>query len=300
MIRRAVLVLAVSSASVLTGCGAFVVSEVPPGDLLRPSASRSSSAEPVPSPVTSSPAPEPVEPLEASVLPVTLDATGRPYDVALEDGVSVSYRPLTTLDTDGEQLVVDGGEYHLGPSVEPVHVPLPASGAVAVGLVVTERDGYPQSSQVAGVVLGDPAAVDRWGPFQYAYGTDGGMGAVWTESAAYDITPEEWPDGRPPVAQTALDRLIAGESWVLTDADGDGDDDGLLFDNGWGDGGFPMSTGVDAQGRVVAVAIWHQWVPWRLGLPVGVPPADVRRAEEAIARCLAEGTQPMDDGTCGQ
>ena len=59
-----------------------------------------------------------------------------------------------------------------------------------------------------------------------------------------------------------------------------------------------MTRGLDADGGVAAVAIWHVTSPWRLGVPDGTPPPDVVEAEDAVVECLARGGRPRLDDTC--
>lgn len=71
----------------------------------------------------------------------------------------------------------------------------------------------------------------------------------------------------------------------MNDIDGDGAFDALEFNNGWGDGGFPLSRGLESRGRTVAVAITSMMLPWRIAVPDGVPPPDVTTEENRIAKC---------------
>lgn len=184
----------------------------------------------VPEPVPSAGTPAALPPLD-----VALDPSGRPYDVSLQDGFTVRTDLVGRLRLEGRPLVAGPGEGVLRSSGdEAVTVPLPRLDHVEV-YVVAAGPG-PGDGSVAGVVLRAPGGVvSAWSPFEPAYGTDGGMGAVWVEDATGD-----YGDPRvDAVADDALDQLIAGASWVLTDADGDGDDDTFLFGNGWGDGSSP-------------------------------------------------------------
>ena len=243
----------------------------------------------VPEPVPSAGTPAAVPPLD-----VDLDPSGRPYDVSLQDGFTVRTDLVGRLRLEGTPLVAGPGEGVLRSSGdEVVTVPLPRLDLVEVHVVAAGPG--PGDGSVAGVVLRAPGGVvSAWSRFEPAYGTDGGMGAVWVE----DATGGHGDPRVDAVADGAVDQLIAGASWVLTDADGDGDDDTFLFGNGWGDGGFPMSRGTDRTGQVVAVAVWHGWVPWRLAVEDGTPPPDVSEAEDELAACLAAGRTPLLDGTC--
>ena len=48
-----------------------------------------------------------------------------------------------------------------------------------------------------------------------------------------------------------------------------------------------MSRGLDADGRLVAVAIVDTRYPWRLAFTDGTPPADITTRENELATCLA-------------
>jgi hypothetical protein len=74
-------------------------------------------------------------------------------------------------------------------------------------------------------------------------------------------------------------------SIVLNDADEDNKFDTLVFSNGFGDGGFPLSRGLDSEGELVAIVITSQMLPWRLTVPDGVPPPEVTAEEDRIATC---------------
>ncbi len=153
-------------------------------------------------------------------------------------------------------------------------------------------------SSVAGVVIRVPGStVHRWSAFEDGYLTDGGMGGVWVQDAV-GVSDGSQEHGGHPLADAPLQRLFGGADWDLTDTDDDAAAEGLLFGNGSGDGVFPAVRGFDAGGRVVAVAIWHLWLPWRVGVPEGTPPPDVTAHEDAIAACLARGGSVRVDDTC--
>ena len=82
-----------------------------------------------------------------------------------------------------------------------------------------------------------------------------------------------------------LDALETTDVVALGPSEG-APDDLVVFANGYGDGGFPMSRGVDADGRTVSLVIWDTSFPWRLAVPDGIPPPDVSRIEDQLQECL--------------
>lgn len=57
-------------------------------------------------------------------------------------------------------------------------------------------------------------------------------------------------------------------------------------------GGFPMSNGFDADGRLVEIVLPTLTYPWRLMVPDGTPPADVTKREDELLECL-NGDRPV-------
>jgi len=167
--------------------------------------------------------------------------------------------------TAGESVGFGGAE--TDPSVR-----FPGADEVQVSAIWIRSGDGPELDRVLGLRLDAPGAeVVRWRSFQLAYGTDSAMGAVASEAAHRRLDEASWDD--------VLDRLLE-DQLVDLDLDGTGGDDVVVFSNGFGDGGFPMSEGVDAEGRTVSLVIWNTIHPWRLAIPDGVPPPDVTRAED--------------------
>ncbi len=130
--------------------------------------------------------------------------------------------------------------------------------------------------------------VTAWQPLEYAYGTDGGMGAIVSQStidAAILAQPvDDWYIGAEP---------DWGQDTYLFDLDGRPGNDLLAFSNGYGDGAFPMTRGLDLDGRLASLVIFDMGRnPWRRAFPIGTPPPDVIEREEELIECLA-GERPV-------
>ena len=242
----------------------------------------------------------------APLLQVTLDPNGRPYDEALRPGHAVERETIGTIAAPaGELLVMDGNAIHVDPSffadesveVEVVPERIDGDGVHVVNVdVVWERwpaeaDGE-RGRSVLGVWVGpSDAPVEAWDPFELAYGTDGGVGGVIPRSVialAEELGDDEW----------WIDDPDVGSDYELHDLDDIAGTETLIFVNGYGDGGFPLSRGRDADGEVVAVLIWRIGAPWRMAAPNGRAPADVIEREEELLECIA-GERPIDVfGTC--
>ena len=226
---------------------------------------------------------------------VTLDPEGRPYDVPLFQGSTVSRRPLTVLHAPSRRVLFMGGEY----------LPLPeASGATTT---LAERPGrsYPVHAiweerkrsglrSIVGVVIVErDTPVVRWRTLHdAAYVTDGGTGG---------ITTQEWA-AKEKSHENAVRRLYFREfgrnrEYFTADVDGHKGVDTIGFRNGWGDGVFPSIAGYDAAGERVEIVLWTKAVPWRLAFPEGAPPAEVADAEEQLAECIA-GQRTIEGSSC--
>jgi hypothetical protein len=128
--------------------------------------------------------------------------------------------------------------------------------------VELDPDGRPYDVQ------GASDSTVEWGPFEHAYGTDGGVGAV-TSQAVIGVA------STPPARDSFIEDVDHGATYQLFDLDGAPGVDSMIFSNGFGDGGFPLSRGYDEAGEMVAVMIWDNRFPWRLAVPDGTPPPDV-------------------------
>lgn len=230
------------------------------------------------------------EPTPAAELGLLLDDSGRPYDAPVDAGVTVQTRPLASLDIAGGQLrVMDGSALAVFPGEG-----APGEGGMEVDFAGSEQlqvDIVWEPQQTREAVLGvrvrvpDSQPVARWARFRYAYGTDGGMGGITSEAVVRRATASGFEAWKPPTIDDS-------EEVYLLDLDGRPGEDSLLFSNGYGDGGFPMSEGRDATGRLVALLIWHPRYPWRLAVPEGAPPPDVLERELELEECIA-GRRPI-------
>lgn len=225
------------------------------------------------------------EPTPAEALRVPLDSQGRPYDAPVHQPATTQTRAVGTLDVvDGQLQVMDGIALVSQPVDDGVLVEVDGDERLAVDVVWQVYEGF---EAVLGVRVSRPGrpAVARWERFEPAYGTDGGLGGITSTAVvrrARATAPQDWPQ---------VD-LRTVQDVRLLDLDGRPGDDSLVFTNGFGDGGFPLSRGVDASGRLVAVLVWDQRYPWRLAVPEGTPPPDVTEREEEIADCIA-GRRPI-------
>ena len=232
-------------------------------------------------------------------LDVELDETGRPYD-SVRWSDSIERRDWTELVLpSGELLVIDGNQAEwvvADGTVEGSPVRF-ADELITLDVdVIWERSEYGEVP--LGVRLDVPeTSVDRWLAFEFAYGTDGGMGGVVSGSL---VGIEPIPD--PPDELTSLDfdtpfyrGEVDLEQW---DLDGTPGNDLLRFSNGFGDGGFPMIRGIDRDDRLVSLIIWDTRFPWRLAVPDGQPPPDVSDREEELLECLGGRRDPGPDGSC--
>jgi hypothetical protein len=230
------------------------------------------------------------------VVDVTLDPSGRPYDVSLEHGARMFVRHLAVLHAPTRRVIFLGGEEALYvKDAERGHLLLADDPQrryrVDAVWLAAPRD-FPR---IVGVVLRERrTSVVRWHQLQrVAYGTDAGMGA---------ITTPEWaalPKGLDNPLSRLFDRYLKDghRLSIVADVDGRPGSDTVLFDNGFGDGGFPSIAGYDARGRRAAIVLWTIVAPWRLAFPAGRPPSQVTRRENALADCLA-GRRTIDGSQC--
>jgi hypothetical protein len=220
------------------------------------------------------------------VVSVTLDRSGRPYDVTLPKGATVVHRPMTVLHAPSGRVLFMGGEavpYAKADEYEAVTLAERPGRRYPVEAIWEDvKHGY--DSIVGVVILERDTPIVRWRELQrVAYGTDGGVGG---------ITTVEWAE-RPKALVNELSRLwdeqlIEKErQWFAADVDGHEGVDAIVFQNGFGDGGFPSIAGYDASGARAAIVLWTIVVPWRLAFPEGQPPAQVTSRERALAACLA-------------
>ena len=237
----------------------------------------------------------PVTPVTPADVEVTLDPSGRPYDVPLAKGAKVERRRLTVLHAPSRRVAFMGGE----------ETPYPYARDYKT-ITLAERPGrlYPVDAiwvherrgpdSIVGVVIVErDTPVARWTTLrEIAYGTDAGLGA---------ITTREWlvkPEGAGGnVLARRLEKWPKDRRFFVEDVDGRPGLDTLVFQNGFGDGGFPAVAGYDASGARVAIVLWTKVAPWRLAFPQGTPPQRVTQRENALAACLA-GRRTIDGAGC--
>ncbi len=245
------------------------------------------------------------DPPDATELDIGLDRSGRPYDVQQSwyDGSALVAEPLGTVHiADGDLRIMDGSILTVDP------VDLLAGEYVAVGFDVERLDltmlfaGYPPTDEqpvrrsVIGVRLDvpDAATVVEWQPYEFAYGTDGGVGGLTSgaiEAGAADQLP--YSEGG--------DLFVDWDyelDYYLGEHAGAGGPDVFIYANGFGDGGFPMSRGLDAEDRLVSLVLPTLTYPWRLMIPDGEPPTDVTEREDQYVECLNGERAVTIDGTC--
>jgi len=89
--------------------------------------------------------------------------------------------------------------------------------------------------------LGTILAVDQWTPFEAVYCTDGSWGRI-SSLQSLDVA-------------TDLGQAIYDVDIWTGDLDSHVGNDTIVFFNGWGDGCFPSSRGLDASGNTVSFVV---------------------------------------------
>jgi hypothetical protein len=224
----------------------------------------------------------------ATELDVGVDENGRPYDAAYAQywAADVEREEVTTLVVpDGRLRVMDGSALQVDPAFfadEAAEVDFDTDQLESS--IVWEVFDEREARSVFALIVSVPGTeVDRWEPFEYADGTDGGVGGV-TSQSVIDIAAEASVSDDLFISDAEFD---ANSQVNVYDMDGITGDDAVIFSNGYADGGFPMTRGLDADGRLVSVAIVDTRYPWRLAIPEGTPPADITAREDELAECLA-------------
>ncbi len=224
---------------------------------------------------------------------VWFDAQGRPFDVTLLVGDRFT-KPIAKvvgrLRIEGSPVMVgDGSTLSIARDFAPR---LDEFVEVAFGPNVNEVDvrlltdeAQPQTNGFRLDMVG-ASPVERWGSFELAYGTDGGSGGVTTKYVL------ERNAGQPSNYEAMNDFDLDVQ---FADNDELSGLDSFVFANGFGDGSFPMSRGIDASGRLVALVIWTGVQPWRISVPDGTPPPDVSEREQEVADCLAGKRKLVND-----
>ncbi len=224
---------------------------------------------------------------------VWFDANGRPYDVPQMVGQRFTKpisKPVGRLRIDGSPIMVgDGTTLSIASEFAPtadefVEVSFGDNTNEIDVLLLTDA-ARPETNGLR-INLIDASPVDRWERFEDAYGTDGGVGAVTTKHVLERNRGK--PSNYQPMDDYTVDVQLADNDELLGA-------DSVVFSNGFGDGGFPMSRGVDAQGRLVALVIWTGVQPWRISVPDGTPPPDVREREQQLADCFSGKRKLVND-----
>lgn len=230
-------------------------------------------------------------------LEVALDPEGRPYDVVPPEGVTVRHQPFgSAYSGDGTLVVMDGNALEVDMVFSREDNPIVDFGeptALDLTVVWEVRETW---EDFLGIRLQRPGTVVvRWLDWEFAYGTDGGVGSFTTGSVLLEAANRD-DQSLSELAMSLADDGFPGP--VLMDLDGVDGIDSAYFSNGWGDGAFPMSRGLDAAGNTVALYIFDLRHPWRLMIPDGVPPPNVTAREQEFIECL-EGTREVRaDGQC--
>lgn len=104
-------------------------------------------------------------------------------------------------------------------------------------------------------------SIAEWGPFELAYGTDGGLGGLISWAVV-----EASKNQRLISEEQFVNEIQTSRQWLGDLADEPPGNDTLVFSNGFGDAWFPLSPAYDANGDLVAVAIWaypffEHWEP---------------------------------------
>lgn len=219
-------------------------------------------------------------------LDIVLDASGRPYDT---DGATywadrVERSFLTTFTApDGKVSVMDGSAIIVDPFAfrdEGVDVVLPSEDLdVFVHREFFEGENGDWDQFLALEVVTPGSTVVAWDDVEFGYGTDGGQGGIISNTLIEAAAGHNSDDY---FIETTFEDEIE-----IHDLDGSPGNDAIVFSNGWGDGGFPMVRGRDANGDVVAFVVFDFRYPWRLMFPDVPPPADITVRENELAECLA-------------
>jgi hypothetical protein len=235
---------------------------------------------------------------ETFVWDVSLDPSGRPYDVFVHPGVEVGRRPLAVLHAPSRRIQLMGGEYLATAGLDETNRGTPVT--------LDARPGrrYPvhaiwqvygrQENTVAAVIVERNTPVVRWETLdEIGYVTDGGTGGITTYEWA--ALPKESGN---PISDLYWAELVQKRKlFFLGDADGHPGTDTIAFSNGWGDGRFPAIAGYDSSGGRAAIVLWSSAVPWRLAFPEGTPPAEVTQRENDFAACI-KGLRLVEGGPC--
>jgi hypothetical protein len=232
-------------------------------------------------------------PPSAGDLGVVLDPDGRPFDAQHAADLTTSTELLGRLAVpDGQLRIMDGNALEVSPSFfadEATNLDLGDVESVDAHVVWIWRHDHSSRTPVGIRLDLDEGPVARWGPFEHAYGTDGGVGGI-TSQAVIERSEDMASD-----PFVAIDHR---QVLHVLDLDGAPGDDSIIFFNSHGDGAFPLTRGFDEDGELASVVVWAPIYPWRLAISDGTPPQDVTRREDELAACL-DGSRPLDaHGEC--
>jgi hypothetical protein len=199
----------------------------------------------------------------------------QPYDIEVPEGRVVLEHATDLVLTDGMLGSGSGFDVATASGAALVRV---APETVTAPVTLAVLDSPQAGRRVAFVeVRIHPDPPIRWDEEMGLHiGTDGGDGGFVTKDARK-------------VSHHAIDDYVeafypggdsgSGIVCVLRHED-DERPDGVMFNTGYGDGGYPTVIGRAADGRIVSVVSYGFVVPWRLsGLP-GTPPREVVEQEQ--------------------
>jgi hypothetical protein len=121
----------------------------------------------------------------------------------------------------------------------------------------------------------------RWADDRrFGWGTDGGIGFIGSPESAETLS----------ILRTNVNRFLAGlgRSPCVAYANDEGRNF-VVYNNGFGDGGFPGTAGFDARGRLVAITWLLGPEPRVLGGLPGTPPLWARKVIACRRRLIAHG-----------
>lgn len=232
-------------------------------------------------------------------LRVSLDPDGRPYDVVIAPDVELVVSAVGRLQApDGTIVTMDAGAAAVdlafyGQAATTVDLAF----STELDIELIEQVG-PAGRTVVAVRLTDPARpVAYWGRFEAA-GTEGNRTAITTRSVV-DLAVElgSGQEGVNPLSAQLAELVGGAEPVVVTDLDGVPGPDTVVFSVD-SDGRSQLSRGYDRRGTVVSVIVFAPRQPWRLMVPDGVPPGDVRDREAQMAECIAGTRSVLGNGEC--
>jgi hypothetical protein len=185
------------------------------------------------------------------------------------------------------QLLESGGEY-LGDDSTPE--PVAAPGSYPYFFVLSRYDTGARPA-LAQLVLDRSSPPVRWERSEhFGFVTDGGMGFIGSPESQPFADKRQFNMG---AADWFYNALQPGMCGLFSN---DAQSNFVIFDDGYGDGGFPGSPGYDADGKLVAITWWFGTDSWLLaGIP-GSPPPDVAAAIDCQRKLHETGGSPLTAG----